>query len=165
MNRLTAEMQRIVDEQRLGFVATVCTDGTPNLSPKGTFVVLDDEHLLFAEIRSPNTAANLAERPAMEVNFVDPLARKGFRAKGRASYQARGTAGFDRLLPLFERWGELTGRIRGIVTLRVERALPLTSPAYDLGADEGELCATWMAHFAALLAAREASSKGPGEGP
>ena len=34
--KLTDDMQRVVLEQRLGFHATVCPDGTPNLSPKGT---------------------------------------------------------------------------------------------------------------------------------
>jgi hypothetical protein len=33
---LTEDMKRVVREQRLGFIATVCPDGTPNLSPKGT---------------------------------------------------------------------------------------------------------------------------------
>ena len=36
-------MKRVVGEQRLGFVATVCPDGTPNLSPKGTTAVWDDD--------------------------------------------------------------------------------------------------------------------------
>src|SRR6185295_14131401 len=39
----TDDMKRVVEEQRLGFVATVCPDGTPNLSPKGTTAVWDDE--------------------------------------------------------------------------------------------------------------------------
>jgi hypothetical protein len=33
---LTEDMERVVSEQRLGFVATVCPDGTSSLSPKGT---------------------------------------------------------------------------------------------------------------------------------
>ncbi|MDX6422621.1 MAG: uncharacterized protein QOI67_92 [Gaiellaceae bacterium] len=56
---LTDDMQRVVLEQRLGFHATVCPDGTPNLSPKGTTSVYDDEHLFFTEIRSPRTIENL----------------------------------------------------------------------------------------------------------
>ena len=32
MGVLTDEMKKVVEEQRLGFVATVCADGTPNLS-------------------------------------------------------------------------------------------------------------------------------------
>ena len=150
MDKLTEDMKRVVSEQKLGFVATVSGDGTPNLSPKGTFLVLDDEHILFAEIRSPNTVNNLTERPAMEVNFVDPFARKGFRAKGRATLLARGTAEFDELFPRFAQWGELTERIKGIVKLRIERAAPLISPAYDMGASEAELRKTWQAHFAEI---------------
>ena len=42
MGILTADMKRVVEQQRLGFVATVCADGTPNLSPKGTTAVWDD---------------------------------------------------------------------------------------------------------------------------
>jgi predicted pyridoxine 5'-phosphate oxidase superfamily flavin-nucleotide-binding protein len=53
--KLTADMKRVVVEQRLAFVATVCPDGTPNLSPKGTISVWDDDHLVFADIRSPGT--------------------------------------------------------------------------------------------------------------
>jgi uncharacterized protein len=56
---LTPDMQRIVGEQRLGFVATVNLDGTPNLSPKATFVVIDPATLAFAELRSPGTLRNL----------------------------------------------------------------------------------------------------------
>jgi uncharacterized protein len=44
MTILTDDMQRVVREQRLGFCATVCEDGSPNLSPKGSTYVLDDEH-------------------------------------------------------------------------------------------------------------------------
>ena len=39
---LSADMKRIVAEQKLGFVASVCADGSPNQSPKGTFLVHDD---------------------------------------------------------------------------------------------------------------------------
>ena len=39
---LTPDMKRVIAEQRLAFVATVCPDGTPNLSPKGTIAALDD---------------------------------------------------------------------------------------------------------------------------
>ena len=49
---LTEETKRVVLEQRLGYHATVCPDGTPNLSPKGTASVWDDDHRFFAEIRS-----------------------------------------------------------------------------------------------------------------
>ena len=36
MGILTDHMKRLVNEQQLGFHATVCPDGSPNLSPKGS---------------------------------------------------------------------------------------------------------------------------------
>ncbi len=150
MGKLTEDMKRVVAEQKLGFVATVCEDGTPNLSPKGTFLVLDDDHLIFGEIRSPNTVRNMRLQPFMEIAFVDPFSRKGFRAKGSASFVSRDDAEFAELFPKFSGWGALAERINGIVKLRVERALPLSSPAYDIGATEADLRAQWKQHFLSI---------------
>ena len=150
MGTLTDDMKRIVAEQKLGFVATVDADGSPNLAPKATMLVLDDGHVMFGDIRSPNTIANVRERPAMEINFVDAFVRKGYRFKGRARYAERGSAEFEALLPRFEQWGALCDRFRGIVILAVERAAAVTSPAYDDGATESELRAHWSKYFADL---------------
>ncbi len=149
---LSADMKRIVTEQKLGFVASVCADGSPNLSPKGTFLVLDDGHIMFGEIRSPGTVKNLATTPVVEVNFVDTFARKGFRAKGPARYVAAGSDEFDRLVPPFEaEWGaELCALFKGIVVIAVESAAPLVSPAYDIGAKEADLRQHWLAYFSKL---------------
>jgi predicted pyridoxine 5'-phosphate oxidase superfamily flavin-nucleotide-binding protein len=87
-------MQQVVDRVRLGFVATVCPDGSPNVSPKGTLCVWDDAHLIFADIRSPGTVANLRSNPHIEVNVVDPFSRKGYRFKGLAVVHEQGTV-FD----------------------------------------------------------------------
>ena len=72
----------MVEEQRLGYASTVCPDATPNLSPKGTTAVWDDDHLIFADIRSPGTVENLLRNPTIEINVVDPISRKGYRFKG-----------------------------------------------------------------------------------
>jgi predicted pyridoxine 5'-phosphate oxidase superfamily flavin-nucleotide-binding protein len=95
--KLTEDMKRVVVEQRLAFVATVCPDGTPNLSPKGTIAVWDDDHLVFADIRSPGTIGNMKKNPAVEVNVVDPFARKGYRFKGVGEVIVDG-ARFDEIM-------------------------------------------------------------------
>src|ERR1700682_6317690 len=128
---LTPDMKRIVEEQRLGLVATASSDGTPNVSPKGTFVGLDDVTIAFGEIRSPGTIRNLRVNPRIEVNFVDPFVRKGYRFAGTAIVVERGDGAFDKLLGHFR--GALAPRMRAIVTITVTKALPLTSPAYDDG--------------------------------
>ena len=98
---LTPDMKRIIEEQRLGFVATADLDGAPNVSPKGTFIVVDDETIAFGEIRSPGTIRNLRANPRIEVNFVDPFVRKGYRFAGTANVVERGDGTFAALLGQF----------------------------------------------------------------
>jgi predicted pyridoxine 5'-phosphate oxidase superfamily flavin-nucleotide-binding protein len=104
MGLLSADMKRVVEEQRLGFVATVCPDGTPNLSPKGMTAVWDAENLVFANICSPGTLANLRQNPNVEVNVVDPFVRKGYRFKGVASVLDSGPR-YDEVIAFYKERG------------------------------------------------------------
>ncbi|MGA8441378.1 MAG: pyridoxamine 5'-phosphate oxidase family protein [Candidatus Sulfotelmatobacter sp.] len=148
-------MKRIVNEQRLAYVATICPDGTPNLSPKGTIAVWDDDHLVFADIRSPGTIENLKRNPAVELNVVDPFVRKGYRFKGTGKAIVDGDL-FEDIMRFYR--GRLVdtaknkeSRIRGFVLVKVETALPLISPAYDDGsADELSIRKYWISYFAEL---------------
>jgi predicted pyridoxine 5'-phosphate oxidase superfamily flavin-nucleotide-binding protein len=148
MAMLTEEMKRVVREQRLGYVATVCPDGTPNLSPKGTTTVWDDEHLVFADIRSPRTIANLKQNPAIEINVVDWFTRKGYRFKGIAAVIESGSQ-FDELVSFYTQQGMLDAprRIQAVVMVTVQRALPLVSPAYDRDVTEENVRALWEEHY------------------
>jgi hypothetical protein len=145
MGILTEDMQRVVREQRLGFVATVCPDGTPNLSPKGTTTVWDDDHLVFADICSPGTIENLRANPVLEINVVGQVVRKGYRFKGRAEILAEGPL-LEQILAFYRQRGT-SSPIRHIVLVSVERALPLISPAYDLGATEDEVRRRWQDYW------------------
>ena len=148
MASLSPQMKQVIGEQKLGFVASVDADGAPNCSPKGTFLVLDDEHIMFGEIRSPNTLRNIATQPKVEVNFVDPIIRKGVRVKGEARFVAAGSGEFSTLEPAFrEVWGELCDGFGGIVVVKVDKAAPLISPAYDHGASEEELRQKNLTYF------------------
>jgi uncharacterized protein len=141
MAMLTADARRVVGQQQLGFVATVNADGTPNLSPKGTVAVLDDEHLVFADIRSPRTIENLRDNPALEINVVDPISRKGYRFRGRATVVADGPR-FEEILAFYRARGS-TSPMQAFVVVDLERAEPVISPAYDQGASEEEIRARW----------------------
>ena len=146
-------MKRVVDEQRLGFVATVCPDGTPNLSPKGTTAVWDDDHLVFANVRSPGTLANLRFNPSVDVNFVDPVVRKGYRFKGTAEILEAGPL-YDKALAFYGARGSNVPAIREIVLIRVESAQAIDSPAYDQGMSEDEVRARWERHFESVRAGK-----------
>jgi len=150
---LTEDMQRVVREQGLGFVATVCKDGSPNLSPKGTTRVWDDNHLFFADIRSPQTVANIRRGSLVEINVVDPFVRKGYRFKGPAVVHDPGTDGFaDGLNRLHdEGLTTLLDRVKAIVVIEVQETSELVSPAYDDGTTtEAEVIRRFQARFARL---------------
>jgi predicted pyridoxine 5'-phosphate oxidase superfamily flavin-nucleotide-binding protein len=142
---LTDDMKRMVETQ-LGFVATVCADGTPNLSPKGSIAVWDDDHLVFADLRSPGTIENLRANASVEINVVDQLVRKGYRFKGTAAVHAGGEL-FERGVRFYEARGTVRARdrIHGIVIVTIDRATAVTSPAYDIGATEEELRERYLA--------------------
>ncbi len=143
MGILTEQVKLAVDGQ-LGFVATVCPDGTPNLSPKGTIAVWDDDHLVFAHIHSPATVSNLGANPVVEINVVDQLSRKGFRLKGTAAVHITGHL-FETGIQFYENRGTVRARerIKAIVIVAVDRVAPVVSPAYDLGTTEQELRSEW----------------------
>src|SRR5438128_190983 len=139
MGILTEDMRRVINAE-LGFIATVCPHGTPNLSPKGTTAVWDDDHLVFADLRSPGTVENLRSNASIEINVVDQLVRKGYRFKGTGAVYTDGDV-FERGVQFYEARGLVKARerIRGIVIVSVERATRVISPAYDIGMTEDEL--------------------------
>ncbi|MEL7471414.1 MAG: pyridoxamine 5'-phosphate oxidase family protein [Pseudomonadota bacterium] len=151
---LSAALQDFVNEWRLGHLATVGPEG-PNVSPKGTFQALDAQRIAFAEIRSPNTMANLEHDARVEINMVDVFSRKGARFRGTAAFHATGSETADALGP---RWTELFGTdllklSSGFVVIDVTSAKPLTTPAYDVGATEQALREDYLARFTAMQTA------------
>ena len=146
--KLSVRAQEIITNFPLGFVATVDAQGRPCVSPKGTFLILDDETLAFGEIRSPQTLANLRANPGMEVNFVDVFLRKGVRVRGRAEIIAAADPEFSALIPLWqEAFGALSDRIAHIVRLPFDEAKPLSTPPYDDGATEEDMVTHYKEKF------------------
>src|SRR5262245_61515347 len=145
MGLLTPDIKAFVNKTKLGFIATVCPDGTPNLSPKGTTVVWDEDHLAFADIHSPGTVQNLLHNPAIEVNVVDVFTRKGYRFKGVAEIFSGGPI-FEKVIASF---GEAASRysIKNIVLIKVDRLLPVSSPIYDLGLSEDDIRTRWIGYW------------------
>lgn len=142
MTVLTEEMKRLVHGQRLGYVATVSPDGTPNVSPKGSLTVWGDTHLVFADIESPNTIRNLAKNSHVEVNVVDPFSRRGYRFRGRATV-ARSGDEYWKALEMYKRDGADVRRARAVVFIEVTYAAPVVSPVYLTGLTEEEVRRLW----------------------
>jgi predicted pyridoxine 5'-phosphate oxidase superfamily flavin-nucleotide-binding protein len=148
MGILTTEMKAAVADIKLCFVATCSPDGSPNVSPKGSLTVWDDDHLAFADIASPQTVKNLKQNPRLEINAVDQISRRGFRFKGTADI-------LEAANEIWEREGKDVP-IRAVVKVRVTVANEVISPAYWLkkGITVEEVRRLWAARFGYQIIAR-----------
>ncbi len=97
MGMINDDHRKLIEEVGLCYVASASSDGTPNLSPKGSIAVLDDDHLVFAEIMSPHTRENLQENPRIAVFVCKPEKFQGFQFKGTAELSSEGEI-FDMLV-------------------------------------------------------------------
>jgi len=149
--KLPQSAMNTIEMWRLGFVASVTAGGRPNVSPKGTFIVLDETTIAFGEIRSPQTLTNIQTNSELEINFVDQFTRKGVRIRGAAELVRRDTAEFDAMIHhWFDLWGALADRINVIVRIPVDQVKPLTTPPYDDGVTETEMIALYKQKLAEM---------------
>ncbi|MEM7564470.1 MAG: pyridoxamine 5'-phosphate oxidase family protein [Pseudomonadota bacterium] len=142
MNKLSKPMQQLIRNYNAGAVATVNDDGSPAVSPKATFVIVNDQCIAYGNIRSPGTHANLASRPAVEITFIDVLQRLAVRVKGQAEIAAKDSETGQKLMPFFEEsWAAYLDVMEDFVCIHIERAELITSPGYDVGLSRDEMVA------------------------
>ena len=123
MAKLTDAMKELVGTQQC-WVATVNSDGTPNVAPKRSTRVLDDEHLMFTEVTGQQTWANVQAGSTVAIGVVNRERMEGYRFVGRPESVTSG--------PLFERAGEAM-RERGILApVKAVVVIPVDA-IYNLG--------------------------------
>ena len=142
---ITSEIKTFLKIQKLGYVATVSSDGKPNISPKGTIIAWSDNLLAFANIRSPDTLMNLQTNPFVEINVIDPLSRKGYLFAGTAKI-IENTPLYVEILNHY-RINGIKSPINSIVIVDVSSVSKVTSPLYDLGQTEEEIKLKWKLFF------------------
>ena len=148
MSVITSEIKNFLDVQKLGYVATVSSDGKPNISPKGTIIAWSSTVLAFADIRSPDTMMNLQNNPFVEINVIDPLSRKGYLFSGTAKI-IKDTTLYDDIITHYRNNG-IQSAINSIVIVDVSSVSIVTSPLYDLGKTEDEIKLKWKKYFTNL---------------
>ena len=92
--QISKELQEFA-KGKLGWVATVSPEGIPNVTPKGTIQVVDDNTIIFADLFSLKTRDNLQANPKVAVTIIDQEKAKGYQFKGTAKLVDAG--------PLFEK--------------------------------------------------------------
>lgn len=148
MGMINQDMRDVIRRAMLSYVATICEDGSPNLSPKGSVFPYDDNHLIFMNQASPHTVANLRRDPRIEINSVDVFRRRGYRFKGTATIVPPGEAPFEWLK---QKLIDLNGPgypAHEALLVKVEHVAPLLSPVYGWGhGKEEELAPRYAAKY------------------
>lgn len=97
MAKLTEEMKQMIATQQC-FIATVGADGVPNVGPKRSTRVFNDETLLFSEGTGKQTYANIQHGSKVAVAVVNRDVMDGYRFVGTATLHQSG--------PVYEKLAE-----------------------------------------------------------
>jgi hypothetical protein len=116
MAKLTKEMKTMF-EQQLSVIATATKDGTPNIGPKGSMYVFDDETLAYAEGTGQKTLKNLQQNPKVAVMVVDREKTDGYQVKGTAELLTGGDF-FEQVAKRLEE--RKRPRPKSVVKIRIE---------------------------------------------
>ncbi len=81
---LTRKIKDAIDKSVLCWLATVSSEGIPNVSPKEVFQYYGNDKIIIANIASPQSKKNIKYNENVCVSFIDILIQKGFQLKGKA---------------------------------------------------------------------------------
>ena len=118
---LTQEMKDMVANFQC-FVGTVSKDGVPNVAPKRSTRVLNDETLIFSEGTGQTTYSNLLEGSRVAVAVVNSEILDGYRFMGKAEMHTEGE-NYEQAAALSEKAG--LPRPKAVVLVHVEEIYSL----------------------------------------
>lgn len=103
MAKITEDMKKLIAKNQC-FIATADKGGIPNVAPKGSTAVVDDQTIAFAEIVGKKTYNNILENPKVAVIVSDSDVMVGYKFIGNAELLTGG--------PLYDMFAERLHRLR-----------------------------------------------------
>ncbi len=97
MNILNDQMKAMLAKQ-LPILATVIAGGIPNIGPKRSLRVYDDQTLIFNENTGGQTLQNIRDGSKIAVAVIDREALDGYRFLGKPEIFSEGTPAYDNAL-------------------------------------------------------------------
>lgn len=124
MAKLSQEMKELIANQQC-FVATVNADGTPNVGPKRSTRVVDDETIVFNEATAKQTWNNVQKGSKIAIAVVDREKMKGFRFTGAPEIVTSGKL-YDDAVALSQKAGRPAPK--ALIKVRIEKIYNLGVP-------------------------------------
>ena len=116
MAKLNNEIMAVFEKQ-LAVIATSSADGTPNVGPKGSMYIADDETLAYSEGTGEKTLGNIQENPKVAILVVDRENSDGYQIKGTAEVLTDGDL-FERVAKRSEERGR--PRPKRVIGIKVD---------------------------------------------
>lgn len=130
MNTLDDSMKAMLAKQ-LPIQATVSKDGLPDIGPKRSLRLYDDQTLIFNENTGGQTLQNIRDGSKIAVAIIDREALDGYRFFGRPEVFGEGTPAYENALAFAEKNGMKPPKFA--VLVHIESIYTLRS-----GADAGK---------------------------
>lgn len=129
---LSPAVREFIRRSVLCWLATVDTNGWPNVSPKEIFAASGQSQLVIANIASPQSAKNIGSNAPVCVSFVDIFAQRGFKLRGRARIIAKESDQFASLAEPLAAMTKGLFPIQSIILVDVQESRPILAPSYHL---------------------------------
>ncbi len=125
MAKLTQAMKDLVAAQQC-FIATVDEDCTPNIGPKRSTRVLDDEHLAFNEVTGKQTWKNIQRGSKVAIAVADREKLQGYRFVGTPSAFTSGEP-YERAVEMLRKAG-IQAPLQAVVIVKIDKIYNLGLP-------------------------------------
>lgn len=133
---LSSDIKDMAQRCVLCWLATVDETGQPNVSPKEVFAVINNDHLVIANIASPGSGRNIRIQPKVCVSFVDVFIQKGYKVYGEATEIKPDSTDFAQWVqPLTAMVGNRF-RIQSVFVVRATAVHDIVAPSYRIYPDE-----------------------------
>ena len=129
---LTTEIKQYMDKSVLCWLATVSLDSIPNVSPKEIFTYYGAEHIIIANIASPQSVLNIKTNKNVCISFIDILIQKGFQIKGSAEIIKKTDLEFLEMEKVLLKMTEGKFPFITIIKVTIKQVKPIIAPKYVL---------------------------------
>lgn len=127
---LTQQIKESINKSVLCWLATASLDGMPNVSPKEIFTSYDHQHVIIANIASPQSIQNIKHNPQVCISFIDILVQRGWQLKGKAVLIEHNDSAFALLKPPLLKMTEGKFPFSTIIKIKIQEAKPIWAPSY-----------------------------------
>lgn len=130
--KLTSEIKDYINKSVLCWLATVSSEGIPNVSPKEIFNHYGTHKIIVANIASPQTVKNIQEHDAVCISFIDVFVQKGFQIKGKGKIIDKSHSEFAEMKQLLTKMTDGKFPFSTITEISIEQVKPIIAPKYML---------------------------------